>query len=127
MSVTVDWDTPDKTVIRYQYVGRWTWPEYEQAAKRAALLVREEGRQVSVIADFSQSGMLPKGLLSGFERSLQATPLDFDVVVIVSKTELLLRMIEVFRRLNQKVGAKLLTTNSLEEARTLLSKRQSQA
>src|SRR5437588_3347654 len=120
MAVMVDWDNPNKTVLRYQYIGQWTWQENEQAASKAFELAKDAPGSVNIIADFIQSSVLPNNLLSGFQRTLRGPSIEFSTCVIVSKTGLLMRLLEVFRRLNRNVSTKLLTAGTVEEARALL-------
>src|SRR5579871_219313 len=115
MAVLIDWDNPQKTALRYQYVGHWTWPENEIATRRGYELSQEATGKVDVIADFSQSGVLPDNLMSGFQRTLRGPQIEFNVCVIVSKTGLLVRLLDVYRRLNRNVGSKLMAASTVEE------------
>lgn len=124
MGITVQWDDDSHTILRYTYALRWTWAEYEGVVAKARELVNAEAqpdRVVDVIADFSQSSILPDHALANFRRSLQSqNAIAFGITVLVTRNQFLRAMVEVFGRLNQQASRKLRTANNLDEARSLI-------
>jgi hypothetical protein len=59
MSVHVEWDNPDKRAIRWTYVGRWTWGEFDDALKAANALLETVDHPVDYLVDVRQMGILP--------------------------------------------------------------------
>ncbi|GAB4549906.1 MAG: hypothetical protein OHK0023_15130 [Anaerolineae bacterium] len=125
MSITVQWDDATYTVLRYTYTTRWTWADYEAAVTSAGVMVKADAQTnqlVDVIADFSQSAMLPDHALANFRRSLQSqNAIAFGVTVLVTHNQFMRSMIEVFGRLNRQVNNRLRVANSLEEARMIIA------
>jgi hypothetical protein len=121
MPITVTWDDADPTILVYSYSGRWTWAEYQAATRQAFALVG--GTQpVDVIADFSSGGLLPENAMSNFRRSIENNPqaLQFRVAVLVLRHDFMARMVDVFTRIYGRMGGKLRTTESLDDARRII-------
>jgi hypothetical protein len=124
MAITVDWDNDEKTTLRYIYTGRWNWDEYNNAVSRAHELVAGIDYPINVIADFSESRLMPDLAISGFKKSLETNPINFNIAVIVTTSELLLRLLGAFRRMYRRIGDKVVTVKTLDEARAVIAQRQ---
>jgi hypothetical protein len=126
MAITVQWDDPEKTIIRYTYMGQWTWAEYDEAVTQALELVKDVS-SVDVIADFSQSSLLPERALQNFRNSLnkEQRVIPFEITVLVIKSEFMKRMLDMFGKLYGRggIGMKIKSANSLEEARQIIHNR----
>ncbi len=126
MPVTVRWDDPAKTILCYTYTGQWTWEQYDEAVTQALELTKEGGA-IDVIADFSQSSLLPDRALSHFRNSLNQKnrSIPFEMTVLIIKSDFMARMLEIFGQLYGRggVGAKLKSAHSIEEARQIIADR----
>jgi hypothetical protein len=49
MGVLCTWDNAEKTVIRYDFEGWWTWKEFHAACEQAAEMRQEVSHQVDYI------------------------------------------------------------------------------
>jgi hypothetical protein len=127
MSVTVQWDDAEKTTLHYTYQGQWTWPEYEAAVTQALELAKDAGPSLYVIADFSQSSLLPDRALHNFRSSMNRGDrvIPFEITVLIMKSEFMARMFDVFGKLygRGELGAKLKTASSVDEARQIIADR----
>ena len=59
MPVSISWDDEAKTIIRWDYVGKWTWAEVERASEEALALMNSAAYPICLIHDFSHSAGLP--------------------------------------------------------------------
>ncbi|HRF94297.1 MAG TPA: hypothetical protein PLZ51_03840 [Aggregatilineales bacterium] len=123
MRISVVWDDEDCTILRYTYAQNWTWGDYETAIQHAYTLKTEANIPiVDVIADFSESGVIPKNMISNFQKSLnRPQSIEFGVTVLVTNSLFLLRMIEVYRKINRQGAKKIRTAKTLDEARTMIA------
>jgi hypothetical protein len=64
MPITVEWDNPQKTIIRQTHLGTWTWEEYYAAADQTLVMLNSVDYQIHLMIDMQQSSMLPSGALS---------------------------------------------------------------
>jgi hypothetical protein len=124
MPITVVWDNDQKTILHYTYTGKWTWAEYEAVVDQAAQLVKDIDYQIDVIADFSETSLLPDQAIHGFKKSLDTRPINFGVAVLVTQRIFITRLVDAFSRLYRKIGQKLVIAPSVSEARAILAQRQ---
>jgi hypothetical protein len=127
MPIHVQFDNEQRTIMRYQFVGRWTWVEYHEAIKNAYELVKAIPYTVNMILDFSQGSVLPHNALSIFGTSMKTPPRDFDFAVVVSESTFIQMLVTVFQRVYRGTGGKLIYAHTLKEAREVAEKRQSAA
>ncbi|MBC7871523.1 MAG: hypothetical protein H7Y09_11845 [Chitinophagaceae bacterium] len=124
MSVTVQWDDESCTILRYTYMQRWTWADYEAAVVQAHDLVnaiQDRSDAVDVIADFSESTLLPDKALANFRTSLNRNKaISFRVVVIIIPNQFLHRMLDLFGRLYGNVSRNFRTAANLDEAHAII-------
>jgi hypothetical protein len=59
MGITVAWDNPEKTILRYVHYGGWTWAELDAAVAEARHRFRSVTHPVHVIIDLRESRPLP--------------------------------------------------------------------
>lgn len=64
MPVTVEWDNDDKTIVRMEMVGTWTWEEAYAGSERGYALLDSVGYEVGVIIDFSRGISLPPNAIT---------------------------------------------------------------
>lgn len=64
MAIHVDWDDPQKEILRWEFVGYWTLDELLQAAQHTTrLLLDDTSTTVDFIINVSQGGLIPPRLL----------------------------------------------------------------
>jgi hypothetical protein len=123
MAISVQWDDPETTILRYTYTGQWTWLEYDEAVTQALELVKGM-TSLDVIADFSHSSLLPERAMQNFRNSLskEQRVIPFEITVLVIKSEFMKRMLDMFGKLYGRggIGMKIKSANSLEEARQII-------
>jgi hypothetical protein len=74
MSVHVEWDSPEKTAIRWTFVGRWTWGEYDDGLKVAHSLLETVDHPVDYIVDVSKMGILPPDVVKRVKANYLVQP-----------------------------------------------------
>ena len=121
MPITVKWDNDSKTVVNYEFNGKWTWDEYHTAIHTAYEMVEKLPYIVNMILDFRHANAFPSNALSIFGRSMKTPPKEFDLALVVSRSGFIEAIYYVFRRLNGKLAEKLVLVKTLEEARTVLA------
>ncbi len=123
MSITVEWDNPEKTIVRVTFAGRWTWAEfYEFVTKQVQPLIRTVDHTVDVISDFRDSGPLPLGPAITYANNvMKSYPPNAGIMVIVSNSLLIKTLVNVFSSaFKSGIGAKTFAVTSLEEAYHLI-------
>src|SRR3954464_1167446 len=74
MSIEVNWDNEEKTIIQYVYEGRWTLQDFDDARAKAAKLEETVTHRVDVIIDVRKSSLVPTGTISRGKQVMTTTP-----------------------------------------------------
>jgi hypothetical protein len=61
MGISVEWDNSEKTIVRFDYSGKWTWDEFYTYVKQANELMDTVDYRCVSIVDMSKSRYLPPG------------------------------------------------------------------
>jgi hypothetical protein len=64
MSITVVWDNPEQTIIRYIYNGQWSLDNFYQALQESREMMDTVNHRVGLIIDVQNSKLVPNGVLS---------------------------------------------------------------
>lgn len=123
MPVTNTWDNDEKTIIRMEVIGRWTWDEMYAASDIGYAMLQTVNHIVYPIIDFSQSIGMPNHAITharnmmgrqhpntGMSVFVGANPL------FVSLWKVYVRVYAIFSREQDFTFAK-----SLDEARAMLN------
>lgn len=97
--MNVDWDNPEKTVVRLTFIGDWTWDEVREAARVRGELLSQVDYTVDIINDLRQSNGLPIGSLDEGRRIDSNRPANAGMSVVIGLHPLLRAMAGVFMRL----------------------------
>ncbi|HVU09787.1 MAG TPA: hypothetical protein VHD90_00860 [Phototrophicaceae bacterium] len=64
MSIYVEWDNEDLTVILWSFVGRWTWGELDDAIKSLNAMLENVEHPVDFIFDLGDMAIMPPDVIS---------------------------------------------------------------
>jgi hypothetical protein len=118
VGITVDWDNPQKTIIRQVYGATWNWDEFLAALKQIDALAAEVDHPLGLLADASAIRQLPpaNAIMYG-TRALSNMPSNVILIVVVSPSRLalsIIRTVQTVTRFNMQVAS------SLEDGRLLI-------
>lgn len=100
MPIIIRWDNADeKKVIRWEFPENWVWGDFYGALQQSRVLTREVKYIVDVIVDMTKSQTLPKNVLTQTQVTLQTSPLNVGVVVVVGINPLVRAAFNSFMRL----------------------------
>lgn len=121
MPVKSQWDNADKTIIRNDFEGNWTWEEYFEMIEQRNALMSSVDHRVDVIANMRPANMPTSGgALSSAKLSLSNVPPNHGIFVIVINT-MVGTMLDIFKLFDRQTGISLHAAKSLEEAREIIS------
>jgi hypothetical protein len=123
MNITVSWDNDDKTIIRYDFQGQWTWDEFHKTSKEAFAMTRSVEHRVDSISNFHKGAALPPNALFQFRQAMTNAPKNRGMTVIVGGNTFIKTMVRVFSNLNKQLGERLKIADTLDEARAMLTAR----
>jgi hypothetical protein len=123
MPIRVIWDSPDKTVIRYDVEGRWTWEEYYTARREARKMLDGVDHSVHFLTnpvDPVSFNYVPPGFLSKMMTLYRYNQRKTGVSVMIGGPFIQV-MTPLVVRIMPQLSGRLQVAPSLEQARSLLS------
>lgn len=83
MPITVCWDDAERSVLRFDYVGRWTWEELYSAVTEANGLMDTVDHPVTHLIDLTQNGGVPSNLINHVQQLASLTHRNFEMTIII--------------------------------------------
>jgi hypothetical protein len=123
MPVTNVWDNNEKTIIRMEVSGRWTWDEMYQASSAGYGMLDSVSHTVYPIIDFSQSLGMPPNAITHARNMMGRQHPRTGMTVFVGANTLFVNLWRIFIRLYALFSREQDFTfaKSLDEARQLLA------
>ncbi len=127
MKLQVEWDNSEKTIIRITYAEKWAWSDFYEANRVAVDMMKTVDHPVHFLADFRQSRSLPiGGAITHARSALAALPDNWGILVIVSNSILIQRLVSIFRAaFTGKMTTKTYSVTSIEEAYRVIAQHDS--
>ncbi len=124
MSILVQFDNLDQTVIRWDFIGQWTIDEWYESAHRSQnlRLTVVEMPICPAIFNLEQSGRVPLDILPHARVAFEMMD-SRDFVVLTHTSGLVRSLTAMFKRLNPKMGERVFLARNDDEARGLIEDR----
>ena len=119
MGITVQWDNSEQTIIRFAYVGNWSFGDLFDAMNDARTLMDTVDHPVHGIIDMRESKLMPNGALSlGRNVTMRKHP-NQGRSVIVGASGFVRTLYDVYRKVYRTTfdESAYAFANSMEEAR----------
>lgn len=84
MGVNVFWVNDDKTIVQYDFIGRWTWEDFYPAYEEALRMEASVTHRVDVIINLLESRSIPPNALSHLKNITDKQPDNIGVSVLVT-------------------------------------------
>ncbi len=121
MPIKVEWVNQQHTVIHYNFIGNWTWDDYDTANVIADDMVKSVDHKVAIICDLSFSTTIPPRVLSHVGRSLrQKRSPNISHIVTVGVTGLLRNLTDVLTTLYPAATADIIHAHTIDHAYRLI-------
>ncbi|MBZ0281837.1 MAG: hypothetical protein K8L97_13945 [Anaerolineae bacterium] len=128
MSVQADWFDPEqKNIIRYEFVGSWTWDDLYAAMNQVNTLMASVDHTVYIIIDFRQGRGVPGGALTHMRSSTMRAADNWGGGVFLGINTFLQALVSTFIKVYPRLGDRYHTAKTLEEALTIIDVWQSKA
>lgn len=121
MGILVNWDNAQRTVVRWEFSGWWSWNDFSVAQKKSNMLLESVNHTVHAIGDMGNTRFIPPNALIEFSRVADDVPTNRGIIVLVNCSFLLETMAQTFMRITQKQDIFISTAKSLKDARDMLS------
>jgi hypothetical protein len=128
MPIDIRWYNEAQNIIYIHYQGQWTLEDFHKMLDKSYELTYASAPFVAV-GDFTDSSMLPSGLLSTGRRVEQTTPSHRLMLILIQPNSLLLMLMKVVSKIYPKAfdNAVIVSTlqDALEQAQTKLQAQES--
>jgi hypothetical protein len=98
VAVEIHWDNPEKTVVRMEMIGRWTWEEAYTGSKVGYEMLDSVPHRVNIIIDLRQSKGIPVNSLTHARSMIGRRHLRTGLTVFVGANDLFINLWNVFCR-----------------------------
>ncbi|MCA0458964.1 MAG: hypothetical protein LCI00_33755 [Chloroflexi bacterium] len=126
MGISVVWDNPERTIIRFIYNGQWSLDNFYQALNESHQMMDSVDFRVGIIIDMENSKLVPNGVLSHGKNVSMRKHQNQGKSVIVGAGGLVRTLFDVYRKVYRTSfdDTAYHFVSNLDEARTLLLQQQ---
>lgn len=125
MSIIVQWDNPEKTIIRQKFEGHWTSTEYQVSLDELSNLLKDVNYRVHLIGDMTQSVGIPvMNLLAVSGRVVRMVERQLATITVVKTHKYFQALVNMVRQMSPALAESVYFVNTLDEAYTILAKRE---
>ena len=123
MGITVAWDDAEQTIVRMNFIGRWTNDELRSVGTQSILMLRSTQHPVYVVSDFTASASVPVGVLWQARDLNQMRPSNWEAGITITQDALARNLLELFGviYLGQR-RKRIYAVRTVEEALELIGK-----
>ena len=123
MTVRVDWDDPDHSILLYSLSCKWTWDELYDAADKGIVMTNTVSHNICVIVDYQSSQGLPPGAFAQFNRITRLMNSQIELVIIAGGGTLFLSLFNLFLLIAGNGAPKYCWVSDLDKAYSTLAAR----
>lgn len=126
MPIVVNWDDPEKTLLRWDFNGLWDWPQVFTATEQSVRMRQEVEHSVSIILNLERATPLKPGAINHTKTALSFSPEGRDLVVVAGQSVFVQSVVDIFRKMNVSMADKFVGVHSVNEARKLIASRRAE-
>jgi hypothetical protein len=126
MPIQVQWDNEDKTILRYQYEGAWTWDDLYTALAQGYEWIDTVDHTVDIIIDLRQSSIIPSSALTHARNLDKHRHPRIGLTIAVGANRFIQLLADTFKRLVPSVASQYTLLATLDEARALIARNRQQ-
>jgi hypothetical protein len=120
MTITVDWDNSDHSVIRYVYNDKLVWDELRTAMEAGHRLMDMASGTVDIIVDVRNSKLISANALPRSRQAAQFVHPRQGIVMVVGASTWLRALVDLYYRVYGRDQQKFWMVDSVEEAHQLI-------
>src|SRR5688572_25615128 len=116
MPIVVDWDDPEKTILRWDFNGLWDWAQVFASTEISVRMRQEVNHSVSIILNLERATPIKPGAMNHTKTALSFSPEGRDMVVVAGQSAFVQTIVDIFRKMNVALAEKLVGASSVNEA-----------
>ena len=115
-SISIKWDNPEKTILRYTFHGNWNWDDYLAELTIGRKMMAEVEHTVCILNDMTAMGMLPPNFISTARNVITSRPKNTGLAIFLTTNTFFKAMYRVISRLLEEVPTRYVLVTTEEEA-----------
>lgn len=115
-SVEIRWDNQQKTILRYVFIGDWTWDEYLERLNEGRMMMAEIEHPVCVLNDMQKMGKLPPNFASTAKSVISSRPKNTGLAIFLTSNAFFKVMYRVLAQLIPNVPTEYILVTNEDEA-----------
>lgn len=105
MTVQMNWDDTDQTIMLCNSQGHWTWQEYHETLSAIVDLFKSTDRRVDLIITRDKDASMPSGSpMPHFQRAMRVMPSNVGFVVLVNTNGFARALVSMFSKIAMNKG-----------------------
>lgn len=127
MSIQVSWGNLEKSYVYIEVIDTWTWQEFHECITSANALIATVTHDVYIVTHLTNAGAqkLPIGAFIQWRRSLNNTPANVKMVIIVAGLPTISLFLDTVQRMFQSIITfKFRVVTTLENAESIIKELQ---
>jgi hypothetical protein len=120
MPITLAWDNPRKTVVRYTFTDQWTVDELYAAFANTRLMLDSVEHRVDAIFEM-RTAYIPVNLITQLRYAASCCPRRLALLVVVSESTIITQFFNMFIRFYATMASKYRLVPTVDDAHALLT------
>jgi hypothetical protein len=126
MGVNVYWEDHERTLLRYDFIGKWDWADLYTALGQGLKMEMQSINRVDVMLDLRQGGSIGDGAIAHIRKIAEKQPPNVGMLVVVTPSKFLTALFQAAMRSYPSVALYLRLASNEIEARMLIAEARSQ-
>jgi hypothetical protein len=122
MGIHTGWWDSQRTILVWTFEGTWGWDEFNRHLLACHQEARALGHRYDAISDMSRCYLLPAGAVTRAHLAAKYAPANLGAMVVVGLRPIFSASVRAFRRIHPRLAGDLYTTNTMQEAITLVER-----
>ena len=122
MPVAMDWETPERKVIRITFMGTWDVNDVHRLITKRNSMMECVTHYVHQIYDMTASTSSPSNLLSIMSRAELPSDKKGSLIVVVNASDYIKSIANIMRTISPTLFNNVYYVNSLDDAATIIDK-----
>jgi hypothetical protein len=121
MSIHLYWEDNEHSLLRYDFVGKWTWGDFYPALAQGLKMEMLSVNRVDVLMDMRQSGSIGDGALAHIRKIADRQPPNVGLMVVITPSKFLTALFQAAIRSYPDVALYVRLAATESEARAIIS------
>ncbi len=113
MGIHVSCFNEDETTVSYEFRGKWSWEQFEQALEMGFGLIESVQHPVDVVFDMSKCKKIPDGAMIYWRKMMRVIPENHQHLIFVSSSYTIQNTVKMFREINRRFQGQIILLDTM--------------